>query len=162
LTRPSWAQARCWRPPSRWRSFRSRRRLGLCQILPRVETTPRVPLLPRAMSDSAGAVCLEYACVFRGHRGLNILLSCYIKLCFLSSCFEYPDLFVGSRIVYPSESYFSWKVTSEVSVSRRCRSPSARSALPLTCALTGLQDSVIDIVKKHESCFGRKLFRGKF
>jgi hypothetical protein len=59
-----------------------------------------------------------------------------IKLCFLSSCFEYPDLFVGSRIVYPSRSYFSWKVTSEVSVSQRRRSPSARSTLPLTCALT--------------------------
>jgi hypothetical protein len=51
---------------------------------------------------------------------------------------------------------------SEVSVSRRRRSPSARSALPLTCALTRLQDSVIDIVGKHESRFGRKLFRGKF
>jgi hypothetical protein len=31
---------------------------------------------------------------------------CVIKLCFLSSCFEYQDLFVGSRIAYPSESYF--------------------------------------------------------
>jgi hypothetical protein len=59
-----------------------------------------------------------------------------IKLRFLSSCFEYQDLFVGSRIAYPSESYFSRKVMSEVSVSRRRRSPSARSALPLTCALT--------------------------
>ena len=59
-----------------------------------------------------------------------------VKLRFLSSCFEYQDLFVGTRIVYPSESYFSRKVTSEVSVSRRRRSPSARSALPLTCALT--------------------------
>jgi hypothetical protein len=29
-----------------------------------------------------------------------------IKLCFLSSCFEYQDLFVGSRIVYLSERYF--------------------------------------------------------
>jgi hypothetical protein len=57
-------------------------------------------------------------------------------------------LFVGSRIVYPSESYFSRKVMSEVSVSRRRRSPSARSALPLTCALTRPQDSVIDIVEK--------------
>jgi hypothetical protein len=59
-----------------------------------------------------------------------------IKLCLLSSCFEYQDLFVGSRIAYPSESYFSRKVISEVSVSRRRRSPSARSALPLTCTLT--------------------------
>jgi hypothetical protein len=59
-----------------------------------------------------------------------------IKLCFLSSCFEYQDLFVGSRIAYPSESYFSRKVMSEVSISRRHRSPSARSALPLMCTLT--------------------------
>jgi hypothetical protein len=59
-----------------------------------------------------------------------------IKLRFLSSCFEYQDLFVGSRIAYPSESYFSRKVMSEVSVSQRRRSPSARSALPLTCTLT--------------------------
>jgi hypothetical protein len=32
-------------------------------------------------------------------------------------------------ITYPSASYLSQKVMSEVSVSRRCRSPSARSAL---------------------------------
>jgi hypothetical protein len=56
-----------------------------------------------------------------------------VKLRFFSPYFEYQDLFVGSRIVYPSESYFSRKVMSEVSVSRRRRSPSARSALPLTC-----------------------------
>jgi hypothetical protein len=71
-----------------------------------------------------------------------------IKLCFLSSCFEYQDFFVSSKIACPSESYFSRKVMSEVSVSRRRRSPSARSALPLTCTLTRLQDSVIDIVEK--------------
>jgi hypothetical protein len=71
-----------------------------------------------------------------------------IKLRFFSSCFEYQDLFVGSIITYPSESYLSRKVMSEVSVSRRRRSPSARSALPLTCTLTRPQDSVIDIVEK--------------
>jgi hypothetical protein len=71
-----------------------------------------------------------------------------VKLRFFSLCFEYQDLFVGNRIVYPSESYFSRKVTSEVSVSRRSRSSSARSALPLTCTLTRLLDSVIDIVEK--------------
>jgi hypothetical protein len=71
-----------------------------------------------------------------------------VKLCFFSPCFEYQDLFVGSRIAHPSESYFSRKVMSEVSVSRRHRSPSARSALPLTCTLTRPQDSVIDIVEK--------------
>jgi hypothetical protein len=59
-----------------------------------------------------------------------------VKLRFFSPCFEYQDLFVASRIVCPSESYFSRMVMSEVSVSRRRRSPLARSALPLTCTLT--------------------------
>jgi hypothetical protein len=71
-----------------------------------------------------------------------------IKLRFYSPCFEYQDLFISSRIVYLSESYFSRKVMSEVSVSRRHGSPSARSALPLTCTLTRPLDSVIDIVEK--------------
>ena len=71
-----------------------------------------------------------------------------VKLCFFSSCFKYQDLFVGSKIAYPSESYLSREVMSEVSVSRRRRSPSARSASPLTCTLTRPQDSVIDIVEK--------------
>jgi hypothetical protein len=56
-----------------------------------------------------------------------------IKLRFFSSCFEYQDLFVVSRIACPSESYLSRKVMSEVSVSRWHRSPSAQSALPLMC-----------------------------
>jgi hypothetical protein len=59
-----------------------------------------------------------------------------VKLRFFSPCFEYQDLLVGGGIIHPSESYFSRKVMSEVSVSRRRRSPSARSALPLTCTLT--------------------------
>jgi hypothetical protein len=42
-----------------------------------------------------------------------------IKPRFFSSRFEYQDLLVGSRIAYPSESYLSRKVMSEVSVSRR-------------------------------------------
>jgi hypothetical protein len=71
-----------------------------------------------------------------------------VKLHFFSLCFEYQDLFVGSRIVYPSESYLSRKVMSEVSVSWRRRSPSARSALPLTCTLTRLLDSVINIIER--------------
>jgi hypothetical protein len=71
-----------------------------------------------------------------------------VKLRFFSPCFEYQDLFVSNRIVYPSESYFSRKVMSEISVSRRRRSPLARSALPLTCTLTRPLDSVIDIVEK--------------
>jgi hypothetical protein len=73
---------------------------------------------------------------------------CVVKLHFFSPCFEYQDLFAGNRIVCSSESYFSRKVMSEVSVSRRHRSPSARSALPLMCTLTRPLDSVIDIVEK--------------
>jgi hypothetical protein len=71
-----------------------------------------------------------------------------VKLRLFSLRFEYQDLFVGNRIVYPSESYFSRKVTSEVSVSQRRRSPSTRSALPLMCTLTRPLNSVIDIVEK--------------
>jgi hypothetical protein len=52
------AQARCWRPPSRWRSFRPCRRLRPGQVPPRVETSPRVLLLPLPMSEPAGTVCL--------------------------------------------------------------------------------------------------------
>jgi hypothetical protein len=52
------AQARCWRPPSRWRSFLPCRRPRPGQIPPKVETTPRVLLLPLSMSEPAGTVCL--------------------------------------------------------------------------------------------------------
>jgi hypothetical protein len=71
-----------------------------------------------------------------------------VKLCLFSSCFEYPDFFVGNRIVCASESCFSRKVTSEVSISRRRRSPSARSALPLTRTLTRPWGSFTDAVEK--------------
>jgi hypothetical protein len=39
--------------------------------------SPRVLLLPVPMSEPAGTVCLKYVYVFRGYRGLNILLSYY-------------------------------------------------------------------------------------
>jgi hypothetical protein len=58
------AQARCWRPPSGWRSLRPCRRLRLGQIPPRVKTSPRVLLLPLPMSEPAGTVCLKHAYVF--------------------------------------------------------------------------------------------------
>jgi hypothetical protein len=80
-----------------------------------------------------------------------------VKLRFLSSCFEYQDLFVGSRIVYSSESYFSRKVMSEVSESRRRRSPSTRSALLLTCT-PSFSGPAIEAVEKRERCSGRKTF----
>jgi hypothetical protein len=123
------------------------RRLRPGQIPPKVETTPRVLLLPLLCPNLQG----EFVCSVRMFFAVAEAQTYHcrtIKLRFLSSCFEYQDLFVGNRIVYPSESYFSRKVMSEVSVSRGHRSPSARSALPLTCTLTRSQDSVIDIVEK--------------
>jgi hypothetical protein len=71
-----------------------------------------------------------------------------VKPRLLSSCFEYLNLFVGNRNVCASESCFSRKVMSEVSVSRRGRSPSARSALSLTRTLTRPWGSVPDAVEK--------------
>jgi hypothetical protein len=73
-----------------------------------------------------------------------------VKLRFFSSCFEYLDFFVGNRIVCASESCFSRKVMSEVSVSWRRRNPSARSALPLTRALARPWGSVTDAVEKAQ------------
>jgi hypothetical protein len=91
---------------------------------------------PPLMSDPAGIVYLVVCVCFFAAAKAQTYRRRVVKLCFFSPCFEYLDLFVGNRIVCPSESYFSRKVMSEVSVSRRRRSPSARSALPLTCALT--------------------------
>jgi hypothetical protein len=92
--------------------------------------------------------------VFCGRRGQNTPSPCRkaasLFLLFrvlFSSCFEYPDFFVGNKIVCASWSCFSRKVTSEVSVSRRRRSPSARSALPLTRTLTRPWGSVTDAVE---------------
>jgi hypothetical protein len=52
------ARVWCWRPPSRWRSFRPCRRPRPDQIPPKEETTSRVLLLPLLMSEPAGRVCL--------------------------------------------------------------------------------------------------------
>ena len=71
-----------------------------------------------------------------------------VKLRLFSFYFEYLDFFVGNRDVCASESCFSRKVMSEVSVSRRRRSPSARSALPLTRALARPWGSLTDAVEK--------------
>jgi hypothetical protein len=60
------AQARCWCPPLRRRSFRPCRLLRPGQIPPRVEMMPRVLLLPLPMSEPAGTVCLKHAYVFCG------------------------------------------------------------------------------------------------
>jgi hypothetical protein len=60
------AQARCWRSPSRWIYFRPCHLLRLGQVPPRVETSPRVLLLPLPMSEPARTVCLKHAYVFCG------------------------------------------------------------------------------------------------
>jgi hypothetical protein len=70
-----------------------------------------------------------------------------VKPCLFSSCFEHLDFFVGNRVVCASGSCFSRKVMSEVFVSRRRRSPSARSALPLMRTLTHPWGSVTDAVE---------------
>jgi hypothetical protein len=62
-----------------------------------------------------------------------------------------------SRIAYPSMSYLSRKVMSEVSVSRRRRSPSARSALPLTCT-PSFSGSHYRSSQKARKMFRRKTF----
>jgi hypothetical protein len=58
-------------------------------------------------------------------------------------------------ITYPSVSYLSQKVMSEVSVSRRRRSPSARSAWLLTCT-PSFSGSTFEVVEKQERHSGRK------
>jgi hypothetical protein len=75
LTRPLRAQAWCWRPPSKQRSFCLRRRPRPRRISPRVETRPRARLLLRVTPDSARAVYFECVCVFCGRRGPNTLSS---------------------------------------------------------------------------------------
>jgi hypothetical protein len=58
-------------------------------------------------------------------------------------------------ITYPNASYLSQKVMSEVSVSRRRRSPSARSALA-AYVYSSFSGSTFEVVKKHERHSGRK------
>jgi hypothetical protein len=116
--------------------LRPRRRPRLGRTSLKVLLTPRVLLLPSTVKVRACRIGLSCS-VRMFSAAVEAQTYCrVVKLRFFSSCFEYLDLFVGNRIVCPSESYFSRKVMSEVSVSRRCRSPSARSALPLTWTLT--------------------------
>jgi hypothetical protein len=111
-----------------------RPRLG--RTSPKVELTPTVLLLPLHRRLSLQDRFAYSMHMFFAAAEAQTYCRRVVKLRFFSSCFEYLDLFVGNRIVCPSESYFSRKVMSEVSVSRRRRNPSARSALPLTCTLT--------------------------
>jgi hypothetical protein len=111
--------------------------------------TPRVLLLPLTVKVRACRIGLSCSVrMFSAAAEAQTHCRRVVKLRFFSFCFECLDLFVGNRIVCPSESYFSWKVMSEVSVSRRRRNPSARSVLPLTCTLTRPWGSVTDAVEK--------------
>jgi hypothetical protein len=115
--------------------FGPRRRPRLGRTSPMVSSMPRCCPLPASRPEPAGSDCLV-ACASCGRRGQNTHPRCVVKLRLFSSCFEYLDFFVGNRDVCASESCFSRNVMSEVSVSRRRRSPSARSALPLTRTFT--------------------------
>jgi hypothetical protein len=55
-------------------------------------------------------------------------------------------------------SYLSQKVMSEVSVSRRRRSPSAQSALAAYVYSVVFGIPFFEAVEKHERCSGRKTF----
>jgi hypothetical protein len=99
---------------------------------------------PPMMSDPAG-ISLSVVCVcFLAAAEAQTYRRRVVELRFFSLCFEYQDLLR--------------KVMSEVSVSRRRRSPSARSALPLTCTLTHPLDSVIDIVEKARKIVSAEKF----
>jgi hypothetical protein len=110
--------------------------------------TPRVLLLPSTVKIRACRIRLSCSvCMFYAVAEAQTHHRCVVKLRFFSPRFEYLDLFVGNRIACASESYFSRKMMSEVSVSRRRRNPSARSALPLTRTLTRPWGSVTDAVE---------------
>jgi hypothetical protein len=116
---------------------RSRRRPRLGRTSPKVYLTLRVLLLPSTVKIRACRIGLSCSVrMFSASAEAQTYYRRVVKLRSFSCCFEYLELFVGNRIACPSESYFSRKVMSEVSVSRRRRNPSARSALPLTCTLT--------------------------
>jgi hypothetical protein len=109
-------------------------RLG--RTSPKVSSIPRALLSPSSVKTRACRIRLSCSvCLLRPPRPEHTpSLRCKLRL--FSSCFEYLDFFVGNRDVCASESCFSQKVMSEVSVSRRRGSPSARSALPLTRTFT--------------------------
>jgi hypothetical protein len=114
-----------------------RRRPRLGRTLLKVSSMPRVLLPPSSVKTRACRIRVSCSvCLLRPLRPEYTHPRCVVKLCLLPSCFEYLDFFVGNRDACASESCFSRKVMSEVSVSRRRGSPSARSALPLTRTFT--------------------------
>jgi hypothetical protein len=113
-----------------------RRRPRLGRALPKVLSMPRVS--SPSSSVKIRACRVKSSCsvgLVRPSRLEHTPLLRY-KAASLFLLFRVSGLFVGSRDVSASESCFSRKVMSEVSVSRRRGSPSARSASPLTRTFT--------------------------
>jgi hypothetical protein len=113
-----------------------RRRPRLGRVSPEMSSMPRVLQLPSSVKTRACGVKLSCnVCLVRPPRPEHTpSLRCKAASLFL--LFRVSGLFVGNRDVRASESCFSRKVMSEVSVSRRRGSPSAQSALPLTRTFT--------------------------
>jgi hypothetical protein len=113
-----------------------RRHPRLGRALPKVLSVPRV--LSPSSSVKIRACRVKSSCsvgLVRPSRPEHTPLLCY-KAASPFLLFRVSGLSVGSRDVGASKSCFSRKVMSEVSVSRRRGSPSARSALPLTRTFT--------------------------
>jgi hypothetical protein len=75
--------------------------------------------------------------------------------------FERLRLVWSAEIAYPSVSYLSQKVMSEVSVSWGRRSPSARSALPLTCTPSFSGSLLSKQSKSAKDVLAKRLFSRK-
>jgi hypothetical protein len=118
-------------------TFGPRRRPRLGRTSPKVSSMPRVLLPPSNVKTRACRIRLSCSvCLLRPPRPEHTPLLC-CKAASLFLWFRVSGLFfVGNRVVCASESCFSRKVMSEVSISRRRGSPSARSALPLTRTFT--------------------------
>jgi hypothetical protein len=113
-----------------------RRRPRLGRTLLKVSSMPKVLLPPSSVKTRACRVkAFCSVCLLQPPRPEHTPSLC-CKAASLFLLFRVSGLFVSNRDVCASESCFSRKVMSEVSVSRRRRSPSARSVLPLTRTLT--------------------------
>jgi hypothetical protein len=113
-----------------------RRRPRLGRISLKASSMPRVLQPPSSVKTRACRIRLSCSvCLLRPPRPENTpSLRCKAASPFL--LFRASGLSVGNRDVCVGEGCFSRKVMSEVSVSQRRGSPSARSALPLTRTFT--------------------------
>jgi hypothetical protein len=128
-------------------TLRPCRRPRLGRASPKVHSMPRVLLPSSSVRIRACRIRSSCSvCFVRPSRPEHTPLLC-VKAAFLFLLFQVSGLFVGNRDVRASESCFSRKVRSEVSVSRRRGSPSARSALPLTRTFTRPRGPITDSVE---------------